>query len=65
MPCYFCQKNTKEVNAKDSDLLKNFMDDLYRIKTRRKNRLCARHQKEVSKAIKKSRQLGLLPFTPK
>ncbi len=64
MICYFCQKNKREIDFKNTELLRKFIDDLYKIKNRRKTGLCAHHQREVSRAIKKSRQLGLLPYTP-
>jgi len=64
MPCYFCQRNTKEINLKNTDLLQNFIDSFYKIKNRKKTGLCAHHQKEVAKAIKQARQLGLLPYAP-
>jgi len=65
MPCYFCQRNTKEIDIKNTDLLQNFIDGLYKIKSRRKTGLCAHHQKKVARAIKRARALGLLPYTPK
>jgi len=65
MTCYFCQKNKKEVDFKNTKTLKKFIDETYKIKNRRKTGLCAQHQKKLSKAIKKARELGVLPYTPK
>jgi small subunit ribosomal protein S18 len=62
MPCYFCQKNIKEVDYKNTKLLSNFISALYKIKPRKKTGLCAYHQRKVAKAIKKARELGLLPY---
>ncbi|MBI2633935.1 MAG: 30S ribosomal protein S18, partial [Parcubacteria group bacterium] len=35
-----------------------------KIKPRRKTGLCAKHQREIAKAIKRSRVMALLPFLP-
>jgi small subunit ribosomal protein S18 len=63
--CYFCQKNTNVVDYKDTILLSKFISGFYKIKPRKKSGLCMGHQKKVAKAIKRARQMGLLPYTPK
>jgi len=62
MTCHFCQRNTKEIDLKDTESLNNYTDSLCKIKSRKKTGLCARHQKRVARAIKRARQLGLLPY---
>ena len=62
MPCYFCQKNIKEINFKDVELLKKFVSSLAKIKGRKKTGVCASHQRKLSKAIKRARHAGLLPY---
>ena len=65
MACYFCQKNVDEIDFKNIDILSRFVSGMYKIKGRRKSGLCARHQRGISQAIKRSRQLGLMPYLPK
>lgn len=63
--CYFCQKNIDNVDFKDISLLSKFVSGFYKIKPRKKTNLCAYHQKKISTAIKRARQMGLLAYTPK
>ncbi|MBU3934418.1 30S ribosomal protein S18 [Patescibacteria group bacterium] len=65
MTCHFCQKNTKEIDLKDVGVLSRFISGSYKIKNRRKTGLCAMHQRKTSKAIKKARQLGIMPSSSK
>ncbi len=65
MYCYFCKKNIKEVNFRNTELLKKFISKSGKIKPRKKTGLCAGHQRETAKAIKRARTIGLLPFTTK
>ena len=62
--CYFCQKNIDEVDYKNTELLSKYISGFYKIKPRKKTSLCSRHQKKISVAIKRARQMGLLPYTP-
>jgi len=55
----------KEIDFKDAELLRRFVSGLYKIRGREKTGLCARHQRKVSKGIKRAREMGLLPYTPK
>jgi len=63
--CYFCQKNINEIDFKDTETLSRFVSSFYKIKSRKKTGLCAHHQKKVSTAIKRARQMGLMPYLPK
>ncbi|HOK00499.1 MAG TPA: 30S ribosomal protein S18 [Candidatus Pacearchaeota archaeon] len=65
MPCYFCQKGTNYIDFKDVKTLKRFTSGLAKIKSRKKTKVCAKHQKKLATAIKRARYLGLLPFTTK
>jgi small subunit ribosomal protein S18 len=60
MPCYFCIKNIQEIDYKDTDSLKRFISGLGKIRPRKKTRLCAKHQRQLARAVKRARQLGLL-----
>lgn len=65
MVCYFCNYNIEEIDFKDTELLKRFISGLAKIKSRKKTGVCAEHQRKLTKAIKKARHLGLLPYTTK
>jgi ribosomal protein S18 len=65
MPCYFCQRNIREIDFKDTDLLKRFISGLAKIRARRRTGTCSSHQRKLAKAIKRARHLGLLPSVVK
>jgi len=65
MDCYFCQRNIKEIDFKNTDLLKRFISGLGKIRPRRKTGLCAGHQRKLTRAIKRARHIGLLSATKK
>jgi len=60
--CYFCTNNIKEIDYKEADNLKKFLDSQSKILSKEKTGLCAKHQRKLSRAIKTSRIMGLLPF---
>jgi len=60
MDCYFCQRNIKEIDFKNIRVLKNFISGLGKIRPRKKTHLCAKHQRQLSKAVKRARHIGLL-----
>ena len=64
MACYFCQKNIKEIDFKDTELLQKFTSGLKKIRGKKKTGVCTKHQRQLAKAIKRARILGLLPFIP-
>ncbi len=61
--CYFCQNNIEEIDFKDSGMLLRFMSEMYKIKSRKKTGLCARHQKRLATAVKRARYMALIPYT--
>lgn len=65
MDCYFCKRNIKEIDWKNVDLLRRFITSLGKIRRRDTTGLCAKHQRRVSKAIKRARSMGLLSSTSK
>lgn len=64
MICIACQKNIKRFNYKNPKELEGFLNYELEIKKARHNRLCKKHQKRLSEAIKVARQLALLPYSP-
>lgn len=63
--CYLCQKNIEDVDFKNTEQLMRYVSGFYKIKARKKTGLCSHHQKKIAVAIKRARQMGLLPYTPK
>ncbi len=61
--CQFCVDKIEDINYKDTDRLKRFLSDRFMIEARRKTGVCSRHQRALARAVKKARQLALLPFT--
>jgi small subunit ribosomal protein S18 len=61
--CYFCRNKIDEIDYKDIDLLSKFTTKGGKILSRRTTRVCAQHQKKLTQAIKRARNLALLPFT--
>ncbi|MBM4177227.1 30S ribosomal protein S18 [Candidatus Gribaldobacteria bacterium] len=62
MHCYFCQKNKTLIDFKDTSLLRRFLAASGKIKGRKKTGLCAKHQRAITLAVKRSRIIALLPF---
>jgi small subunit ribosomal protein S18 len=60
--CQFCKEQSVWIDYKDVHVLKKFMSDRGKIRTRRVCGNCVQHQREVALAIKTSRELALLPY---
>lgn len=60
--CVFCQEKTTEIDYKDINKLKKFVAESGKIIPRRMSGTCAKHQRELSTAIKRARVAALLPF---
>ncbi|RMF92431.1 MAG: 30S ribosomal protein S18 [Candidatus Schekmanbacteria bacterium] len=60
--CNFCS-NKIEIDYKDVKKLRNFLTERGKIIPRRISGNCAKHQRELTTAIKRARILALLPFT--
>jgi len=60
--CYFCENKIKVIDYKDDKQLARFLTERAKIVPRRTSGTCAKHQRQLSKAIKKARYLALLPY---
>ena len=60
--CVFCQEKVAEIDFKDVNRLKKFVTESGKMLPRRMSGNCAKHQRELSKAIKRARVAALLPF---
>jgi len=61
--CAFCSDPTLKIDYKAPEMLDRFTTERGKIKSRRLSGLCAKHQREMTVAIKRARILALLPFT--
>ena len=61
--CFFCTSSHKVIDYKDAETLRRFMSASMKIMPKRRSNLCAGHQRELAKAIKRARVLGLVPYT--
>lgn len=61
--CSFCVDKIKDVDYKDAGRLKRFLSDRGKILPRRITGNCAGHQRQLTVAIKRARQVALLPYT--
>lgn len=60
--CFFTQNNIKEVDYKDVDVLKKFLNPHGRIMPRKRTGISSKYQRQLSVAVKRARFLGLLPY---
>ncbi|RKD32072.1 30S ribosomal protein S18 [Thermohalobacter berrensis] len=61
--CSFCKDKVESIDYKDVDKLKKYMTERAKILPRRITGNCARHQRQLTKAIKRARNIALLPYT--
>ena len=60
--CVFCQEKVEAIDYKDVTRLRKFISEGGKILPRRMSGTCAKHQRELAKAIKRARVAALLPF---
>lgn len=61
--CRFCADSSLRIDYKDSKMLRYFLTERGKIIPRRISDNCAKHQRELTLAIKRARQMALLPYT--
>jgi small subunit ribosomal protein S18 len=60
--CYFTKNNVKWIDYKDVELLKKFITANGKIAPRRVTGTSAKYQRQLARAIKNARYMGLLPY---
>lgn len=60
--CNFCVEKSEYIDYKDISKLRKYLADSGKILPRRMTGLCARHQRELAVAIKRARQMALIPY---
>ena len=61
--CQFCVERSEFIDYKDVNRLRKCMTERAKILPRRVTGTCARHQRELTTAIKRARQVALMPYT--
>lgn len=60
--CAFCVDKIQEIDYKDVPRLRRYLSDRGKIVPRRVTGTCARHQRQLTTAIKRARHLAFLPY---
>ena len=60
--CQFCRDKVDVVDYKDFSTLRRTMSDKGKIRSARITGSCRRHQRQLATAVKRARELGLLPY---
>ncbi|OQB14997.1 MAG: 30S ribosomal protein S18 [Firmicutes bacterium ADurb.Bin193] len=61
--CQFCIDKVEHIDYKDVAKLRRFLTERAKIVPRRMSGNCAKHQRQMTLAIKRARHVALLPFT--
>ena len=60
--CYFCREKVEEVDWKNLNQLRRYISEKGKIRSRRITGACRRHQNQVATAVKRAREMALLPY---
>lgn len=60
--CMFCVDKVEKIDYKDTGKLKRYISERGKIVPRRISGNCAKHQRQLTEAIKRARHIALLPF---
>ncbi len=60
--CPYCRDKVEFVDYKDITALRKFISDRGKIRSRRITGACRRHQNQIATAVKRARELALLPY---
>ena len=60
--CFFCKSKVDEIDYKNVGELRRYSSEKGKIRSRRITGACRRHQSQVARAVKRARELALLPY---
>lgn len=60
--CLFCRNNIKYIDYKETNIIKRFLTSWSKIKPAIITGVCAKHQRQLGKAVKRARYMGLIPY---
>lgn len=61
--CPLCADKNLVLDYKNADQLRKFINDKGKILPRRVTGACAKHQRDITQAVKRARQIAILPYT--
>ena len=60
--CHFCKDKITEVDYKNVNQLRRYISEKGKIRSRRITGACRRHQVQIAQAVKRAREMALLPY---
>ena len=60
--CFFCKSKVDEIDYKNVNELRRYVSERGKIRSRRISGACRRHQRQVAVAVKRAREIALLPY---
>ncbi len=60
--CFFCEDKVDEIDYKNVNQLRRYISEKGKIRSRRISGACRRHQRQVAVAVKRAREMALLPY---
>ena len=60
--CHFCRDKVSEIDYKNIAQLRRYVSEKGKIRNRRITGACRRHQRQVAVAVKRAREMALLPY---
>ena len=60
--CFFCKDHIDEIDWKNANQLRRYVSEKGKIRSRRISGACRRHQRQVAVAVKRAREMALLPY---
>jgi len=63
MVCDICQEKANTIDYKEVKLLRKFVSGQFKVLPGKRNRLCPKHQRQITQAVKNARFMALMPYT--
>lgn len=60
--CWFCKEGIEEVDYKNFSQLRRYVSERGKIRSRRVTGACRKHQRQLASAVKRAREMALLPY---
>jgi len=60
--CFFCKEHIAEIDYKNVNQLRRYVSEKGKIRSRRITGACRRHQVQIAQAVKRAREMALLPY---
>jgi small subunit ribosomal protein S18 len=61
--CWFCKEGIEEIDYKNGGHLRRYVSEKGKIRSRRVTGACRKHQRQLAVAIKRAREMALLPYS--